>query len=507
MKPFYITALTFLNYLFFAQDPSTRIVTGTASIGVSAISTQTLVAKTYQILFPIYGYGTDSASHLFIFSAHEKTEEGDDAVSRGFIGTFDMVGDSVNWTFASNYYELTQSGNYVFFSNDDKTTRYNKLHGFVELNYPERLIYTLPSLDKTFLYKSDAKDIVSCVKISDGTTEWSAPVPGTENWVDVRETPDSILLVAASGLHAIRPRSGVVWSYPLSTATVVSKALTYSLVNQNSAIRRVSKIIKTLDDDVRVTELASNILVDNNVVFFAAREKMIAVTMEGKLLWELDLKGYPVSKMFLSKRGSSLMLINFGLARYGENYVTHGSPFAMNVDPQTGVVKYHNALTGIENLVDFSNDGKLLIFAGKNTILEVKEGSNQVDTLILDGAKYGNFAEFIDGNIYYAEREGFYVPLNFINSDNIYFRVDNNKVYGLDKNGFNYSFHYTDIYKLEKRFDDKLILLSQNKSLVLNSNRELLCTIDLGDKPVVMGKRIYFVGKQIIHSLNVEDIK
>lgn len=507
MKFLFIPALLFSG-LVSAQQPPKHVSTGTAVIGTSAISINTLTAKTYQLNYPFYTYCADSATGLLFFTARQKTDNGDLYMNKSFIGALNMDRDTMDWLYQSVYYELNMPGNSLFFSNDQKTAQYNKLHGFEEIKYPSKIVYALPSSNKGFTYKEAGSNALSCINLADGTVNWAGQVPSGENWVDIKLAADSTLLLAAGGLHAIQPRSGILWSHPLATSTRVTKALTYSLANNNPSIRNISTVVKTATDEYSVTELSSNILTDNGVIYFAGKEKMIAVSTDGKLLWELDMKEFPVSKMFLYKKGASLTLVNFGLANYEDHYVIYGSPFVLSIDPENGKVKSRSNLAGIENLVDFTITDKSLVFAGKTAVLEVKEGRDEVETILtVDAGKYGNFAEFIDGRHYYVEKEGFYVSMNFINDNVLYFKADNNKIYALDKGSIAYEYHFTDIYRLEKKFDNKLLIASEDKTLLVSTNFDLLATFNTGSKPLVKGNRIFFVGDQQVYSVDLNTLK
>lgn len=507
MKVLCITALVLPVLSLPAQQTPSHVSTGTAVIGMSAISVNTLIAKTYNFTYPFYDYQADSASGMIFFTARQKTDGGNLYLNKSYIGALDMAKDSMSWLFESVLYDLDLSGNSLFFSNEDRTSAYNKRHGFADNKYSSRIVYALPSLNKGFTYAGASDSVLSCISLADGAASWQGRVPRSENWVDVKPAGDSLLLLAASGLHSIHYRGGLQWSYPLSTSRTIKKA-TYSLANSNPAIRKISNVIKTSADENSIFELSSNILTDNGVIYFAAREKMIAVSTEGKLLWELDLKEFPVSKMLLYKKGGTLMLVNLGLAKYADNYVIYGSPFVLSIDPGNGKVKTHSNMAGIENLVDFVITDKSLVFAGKTLVMEVKEGMEAADTLLkIDAGKYGNFAEFIDGNLYYTEKESFYVSMSFINDNLLYFKADNNKIYGIDKGALNYEYHLTDIYRLEKKFDNKLLIASENKTLLISSNFDLLATFQTDDTPLVNGSRIFFIGDQQIRSVDLNTLK
>src|SRR5690606_30323009 len=120
-----------------------------------------------------------------------------------------------------------------------------------------------------------------------------------------------------------------------------------------------------------------------------------------------------------------------------------------------------------------------LIFAGKDGILEVIPGKPQLKTVMSLGNKYGEFVEFINGDEYYVLKEGYFVPLNFINDNPIYFRADNNKIYGLMGEELTYEYHFTELYKLDRKYRNKTILTNPQKTLITNGIFELLYTINL----------------------------
>ena len=141
MKPFYITALVLSVFNLPAQQTPTHVTSSTGTIGMSAISVNTLVAKTYNFTYPFYNYEADSASGMVFFTARQKTDGGNLYLNKSFIGAINMAKDSVNWLYESVLYDIDLSGNSLFFSNDDRTSRYNKLHGFSETKYASRIVY------------------------------------------------------------------------------------------------------------------------------------------------------------------------------------------------------------------------------------------------------------------------------------------------------------------------------------------------------------------------------
>ena len=359
------------------------------------------------------------------------------------------------------------------------------------------------------MYVPAGSEVVSCVNLNDGAVRWTASVSGAENWVDTRAVhQDSLLLVASAGLSALHSTKGLQWSFPLVTTQRVDSALTYSPADDNSFVRNASRVVVTSFDVKTVTELSSNILTDDGTIWFASKEKMIAVTQEGKLLWELDLRNYPISKMCLRKSGGSIALLNLGLAKCANSYVNYGKAFVMSVDAVNGKPGQITPLDSIVNLKDVKETPGSWLLATRTKIFQVDKSSCEAQVLLsLDVRKYGSFAEFIDGDRYYAEKENFYVPLNFINDNPVYFRADNNKIYGLAGDALTYEYHFNEIYNRELVFGNRILLRGEQRSLIINKNLELLTTLDQPYKGWIAGDRLVLVAGNRVQLLPLSEIK
>lgn len=510
MKLFRIAVCVFvLQAPVFAQPLFKNVSTATTVVGSSAISLHTLVAHSYRFNYPFYQYTTDSLSNMFLFSLRQKSDDGKNYLSKAFVGAIDCTKDSMSWYSESNTFDLELDKSSVLFSSDAKTMKVNKQQGFEEFKYSSRLLHPFKSNNKGLMYLPAGSEVVSCINLSDGSVNWTATISGKENWVDKKTLNDSILVIAASGLSAVSAGKGLLWTYPLITSERISSALTVSLADDNKLIKGLSQVIKTSDNENNVTELSSNILADGDgTVYFASKEKIIAVNAEGKLLWEQDLKTYPVSKMYLSKNGSSISLVNFGIAKYADTYAIYGKSFVMSLDAGTGKINFYGDMSAIDNLVDFKETEKSFLFAGKGMIMEARKNSNEVEVLLtLDVPKYGSFSEFIDGSVYHTEKEGFYVSLNFINDNPVYFKADNNKIYGAVKSTVNYEYHFNEIFERTGTFENKIFLKGENKSMIISKNMELLSTINESFQGIFCGRKLLLVGERQVHLLDINDIR
>src|SRR5690606_37839895 len=127
---------------------------------------------------------------------------------------------------------------------------------------------------------------------------------------------------------AVNLSTGLLWSIPLSSAKSNTGTLIYSPA-KNTTIKNVSLTFNTCVYDSIVTQMSSNILLQEGKIFYASREKALAVTADGQVLWQCDLTDYEPAKMLLTTNGRQLQLVNFGLATHLKNFVISGIPFIL----------------------------------------------------------------------------------------------------------------------------------------------------------------------------------
>ncbi|MBA3681558.1 MAG: hypothetical protein H0W73_10400 [Bacteroidetes bacterium] len=476
-------------------------------IGISATSVKTITAKTYSLSAPLYDYQSDTSSNQLIFSTRKKDPSGRLYVNKGFIAGLNCATDSINWLYESLRFELNLTNDFLLFSNEDKTSRYDKKHGFEVYDFSQKIVYPIAANSAGLTYANPKNaDELHCVSLLNGNVYWTANLSHKEDWIDVKHLNDSILIIAANGLHAVHVNKGLIWSRALVTAEKNQKSLVYSVVNKSN-VQKINKSFKTTKEDNLLTHLGSNILIDGDVIYFAGKEKLIAVRTNGELIWELSLTDLPISKMILTKSGSAVTLINLGLSQFKDNYVLYGKPFVTNIDAATGKINTQSKYTSSENLIDFLQQKHSYLLADKKGIFQTNSNEESFESIIpLDDHKYGRFVEFINGDEYYVEKEGYYVPLNFINDNVVYFKTESNKVYGVDKVDVQYEYHFTELFKMDKTYKDKTVIYNYKKTFVINKNFELLATLDLVEQSIIMKNKIYFFGGKLMNILDLDEL-
>ncbi|MCW3077016.1 MAG: hypothetical protein JWO32_1625 [Bacteroidetes bacterium] len=508
MMRFIFYILFFLQpYLLFQQNTDYFKVYNSL-IGNSAISITTLTAKTYSFNLPLYKIVTDTVSGNLYISTRQK-DAGDRFYTNKGYHLILNKNDSACCVLEESKLDLTLAADYLLLSSDTKSARINRKFGYEQFEYPSKILYPILKNNSGLTYnpttKVNGQVSLSCISLNDGSVLWSAPVNKEHDWNDIVFLNDSVLLLAAGGLHAINIQRGLAWSYSLTTHQRNSKPYIYSLLNPITAQKYFSQPY-TSDEEGRVNQLASNILITDSLIYFASANKLIALNKTGKLIWEKNMSGYPMSKCVLQQHNNKLLLINLGVARYNENLVVYGNPFVCAFNKFSGdvIMEVKNEL---KNLLDITDSQGSKLLADKNLIIEVTRDAQVKTRIDLTEEKFGNFLEFINGNTYFVEKEGFYVPLNFINDNVIYFKTDHGKVFGMSNNNVEYEYHFTELYQLNKKIDGKTLISQKNKSLLLSSNYEPLQIFNTGEKALFHNNKIYFPEGRLLYIMNVNELK
>ena len=162
--------------LFSQMQPQDIRIT-TTTVGLSAISVNTLVAKTFNVIYPLQTLVPDSASGMLFFSARQKTESVGASFGKGIFGAMLANHDSVRWITESGLYDIKLCGNNLLLSNDLKTVRYNKTHGYDEIRYDSKIFFTSPKYNKGFMYDKTVPNQLHCMNLSLVISSWSCTIP------------------------------------------------------------------------------------------------------------------------------------------------------------------------------------------------------------------------------------------------------------------------------------------------------------------------------------------
>lgn len=473
-------------------------------IGASAISINTLSAKTYSFSHPVYKILSDTISGNFYVSTRQKDASGKSYTNKGFHLIL-KNGDSACCVLEDSKLDLNLAGEYYIISNDLRSARINNAFGYEQFEYPAKIFYTIEN-NTAFTYNPafiiEGKPVVSNIRLSDGSVVWSAPIPNSDDWNSISEINDSNFIIAASGLHAVNATRGLLWSHSLNTSDKKVSSFTYSSFSSITFSKWFPEVYAVNSD--LITQITSNCLISDSLIYIAGKNKMLAVNKTGKVRWEKDLSKYPMSNCLLIEQDENILLVNNGIARYKDNLIQYGKPFILMLNKVNG--NETSKQFTLNTIADVSQNNGAVLIAHKNEVLQISKGIIK-SAVVLDEKKFGNFLEFVNGDEFYVEKEGFYVPLNFINDNVIYFRTDHGKVFGVNSTGVEYEYHFTELFKFNLKVGNKKLISQQNTSLLISGNNELLHTFNKGEKTGVLNHKIYFIEENLLHVVDLTKLK
>ncbi len=509
MKKWFCILFVFQYSLLFPQTKTTYYKKSTINFGTSSVGNNTITAKVFSFNFLTYQVLIDSLANQLIVSVRQKDANGRLFTNRGYHLTI-RDDDSITGILEDSKLEINLLGDYLILSNNLKSSRYNRVHGYEQFEFPSKIIYAIRRNNTGLTYnpafKIDNDMPLRCVNLNDGSLVWSAPITSKDNWNGFRFLNDTVMIIAAGGLHAVNINTGLLWSYKLTTIDKTAKALTFSSFNKPTFDNYYNGIFTSLDDG-QVTQIASNILISDAVIYFASKNKLIAVQNDGKLLWEIDMTGKPISDCVLFDNGENILIVNLGIAQYNDNVIQYGKAFISSYNKKTGALGFEQKEDDFTNVMDIETIEKNRVLANRGEIIQINEDLKIESLIKLAESKYGKFLEFVNGDDYFVEKEGFYVPLNFINNSVIYFKTDHGKVFGLNKTEIEYEYHYTELFKFNKAIGKKKLLSLKNKSYLISENYELLYTLNSGEPAILMKDKIYFPFEKSIYSVDLKDLK
>lgn len=490
-----------------AQEVFSGFYSKYSTFGASAISIDSLNARITHFRYPIYDVCADTTYNQVIFSCRQPGDGSTTYLNKGGFAALSYEADTLMWKNETNLYDLQLAGDHLLVSAEKKTVDFHRKLGYDKQHFNKRMVYATPNGNYGLLYENDTDETVSVVDINAGTVVYTVTIPRQENWADVTALSDSTILVAAGGLHCLHVRAGVLWSYALKTAVPAGGAMIYSPAIPSS-LRKTGDGKITATGDAFITQLSSNILIRNKKIYFANRQKAICVSEEGKLLWETDLSDYDPAKMVLNFTDKGIVVVNFGLGVHSGNFVILNSPFVLLLTAESGEIVDQYGLSELGNLIDFMQGSRGWSFAGRNTIIEIRNNDGLYKSVIaVDPNRYGEFRSFIDGDLYHTLREGYHVPLNFIDDQLVYFVTDNNKIYGISGDRLMYEYHLTEVHKMVMKYGTKNILEGLSETIITNNNFELLCILFSGDKKLLLRDKLYFIDREQIKIVDLKFLK
>jgi len=256
-----------------------------------------------------------------------------------------------------------------------------------------------------FLYNEENKvgftGSLTAFSLDTGKDMWQWDLDSKFGWDEIKFV-GSKLIVAADGLHAFDLKTGQGWDLKMMTGKTNEGGAIAASVGLSILSGLVGGGVVTVNAKVW-SDMTSNILYEDNSVFFSAKDQFVCVDMEtGNKVWRVVLPEKESAKVFIGFDGDNIVLVNTGSCLNEGKVIKYGKPYIAKYEKSTGNQIFFNLLNVKSPVKDvfISENGYYVI--SDETFSHYDADGNEKARLRYDDdsarEKYGNFLFFSDEN-------------------------------------------------------------------------------------------------------------
>jgi hypothetical protein len=328
------------------------------TLGYNRITGQPITSLNYTLLYGLYGADSDTAHNLVLVL--RKINDNNTYGNKGSLLSLNPETGAVNWEKNISRFDIRFTRDLILYNTDESTT--------ISSKYTSRFIHSTPYEFKLLDYAAN-KGLTyggTYIDLTDKKVLWQEKINLETGPLQTRHLNDSTMLIASNGLHLVNMNTGKGWHFKMTTskqsigAPVMMGALFgVAGVIVGSALAAASPS----DFSGQSYGVSSNMVYDTaaGVVYYSAVKSTVALTMEGKELWEKKLRSPESSKSYMWLQGDKLIQLNLGYVAAGGVPVQQGTPFMASYNKVTGDTAYNRVVGKIGYIRTFNSIGDLTL--------------------------------------------------------------------------------------------------------------------------------------------------
>ena len=219
--------------------------------------------------------------------------------------------------------------------------------------------------------------------LADGSTLWKRPLNFQSGWSACDMVSDSVVLVQADGLHLFNLYTGQGWDYEAEVSTLYDRRSALKTLGLASGFFTELAVMQSSE---RITELCSNVILSDSVLYWASREEIAAFdSIDGHVLWKTRLPEKAGSRSNIFETDTSIFVINRGVAVFLNRYIEYGRPFLAAYEKTTGRISMLQVVDQRRcRIMDyaFHEDSVLLALEDRIAVHDLNSGKLQRETQI-----------------------------------------------------------------------------------------------------------------------------
>lgn len=506
---------------------SVKITLGDKVIGKDIVRNKDIIAKEFTLPGLIQKSYYDTLTNTVTLVQQEMNKSRDWLKAKGNIIVFNLHNNKAVWDKGINYENsiVLQYNNEIFHEQNNKVDAYNLANGDKMWENKINFKYIDPGMKVgmgyTFRAALGESNMLKGIDLTTGKELWKRPISQEYDWSNqVLIINDSVILIAAAGLHTINLRTGKGWDYNAITGeneTYVDNDDIYGMIDLHAFTRYSGVFLK----NQVVANVASNILSDNGYIYFASKEILSKIDLQGNLIWTHPLPSKKTSNSKLILKDGKLLMVNKGYALYNENLAYANSSGRFDVDNYStsalntvykkkkyGVVYLtsFDAATGeqsffteLDNEDDLLQDVKILdhkilllykdiikIYSSKNgaALKTQKHYINMLDP----------FSGFLNNAVFLKNKDGGFQKISpdehtyLVITKDRNLIVINSELVMLRKLVVN-----SDYYNFAKQYKSLDFFSNKTKTLILNNNKRI-AELNVSDNTIIHNDFLYDLG-------------
>lgn len=384
-------------------------------IGENYLTGERIVAKEYVFPEKIYDWSLIGSTGELILQLREVSNNGKRWTNDGKLVSWNLKEQKKNWSQRISYTEpvMLCSNLLLFHNNQGERMCFDVLSGGFKCSPKRPMVYLHPVSNVGIGYYSDSDTHrLEGIDLNNGHPLWKKKIKLQYGINDIHAVSDSTILVSCAGLHYLNLRNGTGWDYDAKTgikdySTSVGATVAGTIVGLLTGVYTVFYGYDVFG------ELCSNVLMENDRIYFADMERLSCLGDDGSVKWVREFARNTLSKSILFEHGTdTLIMVNLGYGYFNGNIKSYGFPFIEAYDKETGNPLY-TCKIGVEDypVRNFSlrDDSIVVLFRDKIARYSLTKGTYLVQQYFSDIAT-GELTSFMNYNAC-MQYGGRYIPL------------------------------------------------------------------------------------------------
>lgn len=497
----------------FGQSSEIKVLENQKIVGKNLVTQQDIIANEYQFSKEIYKHNFNATTGNLTLQLRKLKKSGKAYAVQGQIVAFNLNSNTVQWSRKMNYSlgVVNQNGNNISISRENKIQYLNGETGNELWTDKNDIYYVNKRHNIGLQYIKNEKSKIQGIDLSTGNVLWNRDLTREYGWDNVSVINDSLVMIAAGGLHTLNIINGKGWDYNTVTGkkdyteTIAKNTLGIAL-----GVLTGTAVISTGSNLVR--DLSSNALIDNDAVYFASKENISKININtGEVIWSQPFDEKMTSKSSLFLKDNSVFMLNQGYGNFRNRKVNVGDPFLSAFNTETGEQIFYRAiLTKDDFILDYKLVDDNLLVVLKDKI--IKLSINNVDDFnekIINSDTYGELKYFTKKEMVYKQDDLALLDIVITNPTQYFVQTNKRLVLELDssleianKYAINDLYIYYNTHKDYKFF----IKGDRNNTFIVDKVNHIITDIKLPRYINSFGDKLYTIDGNKLYILQVKDL-